>query len=124
MLVCVTTQRSCERLIREGLRETGGAEGFLRVLHVTGSGRSILGAEDEPSALEYLFRVSGESGADMRMVRSDDLIASITAEAKDFGAEMVLLGASRHQARGRHIAEKLRMNLPGLEIREILTNED
>ena len=66
ILVLVTNQHSCERLIRAGKRLTGPEE-QLRVL-------SIQPRKDAPAsngALEHLFTVSSEVGAEMAVYYSD-----------------------------------------------------
>ena len=71
-MVCVTVQKTCERLIRAGASLAGGAG--LSVVHVARSGEALLGGSSESEALEYLFRISREYGAEMDMLRSDDVI--------------------------------------------------
>lgn len=121
VLVCVTVQRNCERLIRVGAELAGGTEGSLSVVHVARTGQRFLGSEDEAAALEYLFQVSRENGADMTLLHSDDVGASIVAMAKKCGAEVIVLGAPPQNTRGMQLPALLRAQLPGVDVKEIIT---
>ena len=55
VLVCVTGQKNCERLIVAGARIAREENLPLNVLHVVHSGGSVLGFVNEPEALEYLL---------------------------------------------------------------------
>lgn len=124
VLVCVTGQRTCERLIRSGAELTGGAPGSLSVLHVARPGQRFLGSEDEANALEYLYQVSRDYGADMALMRSDDICGAISEAAKKRNSAVVLLGASRGNAKGLQLSSLLRAQLPGVDVREIITSGD
>ncbi len=125
VLVCVTGQRTCERLIRAGAELSGGVEGALSVVHVARTGQRFLGSDDEGGALEYLFQVSRDYGADMNVMRSDDVCAAIAAAVKKNNTKLVLMGVSRGgRAKGMHLPEILERMLPGVEIREMLMAGD
>ncbi len=58
VLVCVTGQRSCERLIVIGAQLAAQARQPLIVLHVARAGGNVLGSKNEAEALEYLRAIS------------------------------------------------------------------
>lgn len=124
VLVCVTVQRNCERLIRIGAELAGKTKCGLSVVHVACRGQRFLGSEDEAAALEYLFKVSRESGADMTLLHSDDVCASIVSMAKKCRAEIIVLGAPPEHERGMQLPSQLRAQLPGVDVREIITTGD
>lgn len=124
VLVCVTGQYTCERLIRMGAEIAGGAQGALSVLHVAKPGQRFLGSEDEASALEYLFQVSRDHGADMALTHSEDVCGAIAAAAKKCNSTVVLLGAPRGRANGMQLPAQLRALLPGVDVREIISSGD
>ena len=72
ILTCVTGQRSCERLIAQGtsFAQTLGCDGT--VLHVASSQNLIMGSENRAQALEHLYQISKDYGADMAVLRADD----------------------------------------------------
>ncbi|MDO4741485.1 MAG: universal stress protein UspA [Eubacteriales bacterium] len=124
VLVCVTGQRTCERLIKSGAELTGGAEGSLSVVHVARTGQHFLGSEDEASALEYLYQVSRDYGADMSLMHSDDVCGAIVAAAKKRESAVIILGAPKKNVRGLQLPSLLRSQLPGVDVREIITSGD
>ena len=111
VLVCVTGQKSCERLIVAGAR-IAREEGLpLNVLHVVRTGGSVLGFVNEPQALEYLLNVSVENGASMYVRRSDDVVSSIEYAAKNEGAKVIVAGrAASYQ--GWDLLDELKLRLP------------
>ena len=124
VLVCVTGQRTCEKLIRSGAELTGGAPGSLSVVHVARPGQHFLGSEDEANALEYLYQVSRDYGADMSLTRSDDVCGAIVEAAKKRSSAVVILGAPRGSVKGLQLPSLLRERLSGVDVREIITSGD
>ena len=118
ILVCVTGQKSCERLIRRGaeLAERDGV--MLNVLHVVRPSGNVLGFVNEPQALEYLLRVSVEHGASMYVRRSDDVVGSIMTAARNEKVHIIVAGRARNYS-GFDILDELKQKLPGVQF-EIL----
>lgn len=112
-MVCVTVQKTCERLIREGAR-LAGDEG-LSVVHVVKPGGTVLGGESESEALEYLFHISREYGAEMDMLRSDDVIGTIVDFAKKCGAAYLVIGSPKEKSK-LDVASLLRSRLPTIRV--------
>ncbi len=112
-MVCVTVQRTCERLIREGAAIAGDAG--LSVVHVARNGTKLLGAGSDGEALEYLFRIARGYGAEMDMQRSDDVIITIAELAEKNDVECVVLGASGEKG-GYDFATSLRALLPDVTV--------
>ena len=113
VLVCVTGQKNCERLIVAGAR-IAREEGLpLNVLHVVQSGGSVLGFVNEPEALEYLLKVSVEHGASMYVRRSDDVISSIEYAAKNEHCRVLVAGRAANYS-GHDLLDELQQRLPGV----------
>lgn len=113
-MVCVTGQKNCERLIREGASIAGGAE--LRVVHVVRPGAAVLGAGNDPDALEYLFQISRTYGAQMEMLRSDDVVGTLTRIAREMQIRHVVLGAANQRHSRADVAEALTARLPEIRV--------
>lgn len=111
VLVCVTSQRSCERLIVAGAEFATEAGEPLIVMHVARLGANVLGYRSEPEALEYLLRVSMRHGADMYVKKSDDVIGAIEAEARSRGATVIVAGRAANYG-GWDLLDELRTRLP------------
>ena len=118
VLVCVTGQKTCERLIEEGARLAVQLDGKVSVVHVAGQGSAFLGNQKEGEALEYLFRAADEVGADMTVLRADDVMDTLVEFARKQGADCVVVGTGAGRE-GGEFAERLRMRLPDTEIRSV-----
>ena len=121
VLVCVTGQKTCERLIAEGHRLAIEREEELSVLHVAKKGPELMGNVSEAEALEYLFKVSSERGADMTVIRSDEVVKTVEMHARKIGASLIVLGASR--AGGRDLTLEMRRHMPDMDFHIVYTDE-
>ncbi|KMT20864.1 hypothetical protein [Clostridium cylindrosporum] len=92
IMVCVTQQKTCERLISNGsrLKESFGSE--LYVIHVVKDGDNFLYDDKEPDALQYLFNISKEAGAELTVLRSDDVVETLKTFAKEKSIGHIVLG--------------------------------
>ena len=111
VLVCVTGQKSCERLIVMGSRLAAQEKQPLVVMHVARSGDHVLGYKNEAEALEYLFGISSQYGADMFVKKSDDVVSAIEREAKDRKATVLVAGRASNYS-GWDLLDELRGRLP------------
>ena len=93
ILVCVTEQKTCERLINFASQITKGAP-ELFVLHVSKTDKNILNNSSECEALDYLFTISKSAGASMTVLRSDNIIDTIYKFIIDNTIKTVVLGKS------------------------------
>lgn len=115
VLVCVTGQLSCERLIVAGARfaRTGG--GQLYVLHVARPDGHVLGYTNEAEALEYLFGVSLQHGADMVVIKSSDVVDVLAAQARELGAATLVAGRAANYS-GWDMLDELKLRIPEVQI--------
>ncbi len=74
IMVCVTQQKTCDRLIYEGAELLKDEEGELFVIHVAQEGFNFLGHSKEGEALEYLFDKAKKYGANLTVIRSMDIL--------------------------------------------------
>ncbi|MGI5885608.1 MAG: universal stress protein [Candidatus Spyradocola sp.] len=123
VLVCVTGQKSCERLIHAGADIAAQTGAELSVVHVAKLGSNFLGSASEGPALEYLFEISKNYNADMMLLRNDDVVNTIAAHARKIGAQTVVIGGSV-QKRGNRLAHALTAALPDLDVRVLLGMEE
>jgi len=118
VLVCVTGQKTSERLIREGALIAEQLEGKVSVVHVAPKGAAILGNDHEGEALEYLFRAAGEVDADMTVLRAGDVLDTLVAFVRERQADCVVVGIAPGKD-GDAFAQRLRVSLPNVEVRSI-----
>ena len=94
ILVCVTVQKECQRLILAGKRLADSARLPLRVLHVAPDAVP-LGSPDTQEALNFLYGLSRETGAEMTVLYSADVRQAIVDYAHQVGAVCVVVGSDR-----------------------------
>jgi K+-sensing histidine kinase KdpD len=96
VLVCVTRQISCERLILRGA-ELANQHGLpLNIVHIAATGSNLLGNPSEGEALDFLFTCAKNQGADLNVLRSDNVVDTLVRIARENGAAAMVLGESRH----------------------------
>jgi len=93
ILACVTKQKTCERLIKAASQRKA-EHGNLHVLHVAKNSWNILDNDREGEALDYLFKISKLYGAEMTMLRADNISETIAGFAIKHGIDLILLGES------------------------------
>lgn len=94
IMVCVTKQRTCERLIQSGVRIKEKKGGNLFVVHVAPTGWNFLGSPREGEALDYLFEISKSVGADMTVLRSSEVVKTIIDFCETNDITDIVLGES------------------------------
>ena len=111
VLVCVTGQRGCDRLIRRG-REIA-VESFLplHVLHVR-TGKTMMGNADVSEALNYLYGLARDADAEMDILTSQDVRGTLCRYAKDHGARCMVLGVAPGGLSDGGLIGELRRELP------------
>ena len=114
VLVCVTGQRLCERLISRGseIAEEQGAD--VLVLSVVGSGQNNLAIPEVASALDYLYGASAHSGAEMTVLCSSKPLDTIVDFARSHGVRHLVIGEGRMDAPGGGFAARLSAALPSV----------
>jgi K+-sensing histidine kinase KdpD len=115
VMVCVTRQKTCERLIKVGQKLINGtAGGKLTVVHVTKVGVNVLGNPDEGEALDYLFQVSKQAGADMTVLRSENILNTLLDYARKNDITEIVVGESPDPGSGNSIIHNMEYMLPGV----------
>ena len=99
ILVCVTKQKTCERLIRKAAEYIIDENTLLFVIHVVGNSCNFLDSsnENEGEALEYLFGISKSVGAQLSVLKSDNIIETIINYAIDNKIGKIFLGESHYE---------------------------
>jgi len=116
IMVCVTRQRSCERLIKRAVSMNEDIGGSIGVVHVAGLDENLMGNPDEGDALDILFSVSKNNGAQMHMLRSDDLTSTLVDFAKEHNVKILILGQSQTTGKKvKSIEEAFSRQLPNVE---------
>lgn len=124
VLVCVTRQISCERLIRRGAEIAAKMGLALQIVHVAATGASLLGNPSEGEALDFLFTSAKQHGADLSVLRSDNVVETLARISRELKAQTVVLGESRQNIReDDSIIWQLRSALPGTQFHVVSSLE-
>lgn len=121
VMVCVTQQKTCERLILNGYNLAETQDGKLYIVHVVYEKEKFLNSNNDGEALEYLFDVSKKAGADLTVLRSKDIIKAMIDFAKENDITHIVLGIapSNKNKQGMSLGFQLKNALPNVELIEI-----
>lgn len=116
IMVCVTQQKTCERLITSGSKLSETKNGKLYVVHVVNEKEKFLDYANDGEALEYLFRASKKAGADLTVLKYKDVIETMLNFAKDNNITHMVLGTTpNNNPKESKFSLKLQENLPNVE---------
>ncbi|NLK73650.1 MAG: universal stress protein UspA [Clostridiales bacterium] len=123
VMVCVTQQKTCDRLIKHGAKFLGDDEGELFVIHVAKYGFNFLGNSKEGEALEYLFEKSKEYGANLTVVRSNDVLKTLVELIEKNCITHVVLGESSEAEQKNDMVRNLVKRVKGKATIEVIPAE-
>lgn len=117
VMVCVTQQKTCERLILNGYRLVETKKGKLYVIHVVNEKEKFLENIDDGEALEYLFGVSKKVGADLTVLRSRNIMQTMIDFANNNNITHMIMGTtpSNESTNNSGFGLKLQDSLPHVE---------
>lgn len=95
IMVCVTMQLTCKRLIEKGKQLQNDFGGNLFVVHIAKDGDNFLGNPSEGEAIDYLYHVSKDAGAQMSVLRSQNVTGTISSFAKKNNIGVLVLGSPK-----------------------------
>ena len=112
VLVCVTGQRMCKRLIQRGAEVAQEHQLPLLVLSVVGNGQNSLGDPAVADALDYLYHTSASHDAEMTVLCSEKPLDTIVDFAHKHAVAHVVIGEGTSDVHGNSFAGHLAMALP------------
>ncbi|HHW48548.1 MAG TPA: universal stress protein [Clostridiaceae bacterium] len=116
ILVCVTQQKTCERLIRKAAELRGDGQSELFVIHVAKSNWKFLDNIKEGEALEYLFEISKSVGANLSVLKSDDIVKTILEFVKNNEIDCIIMGESPSDRKENNFYKELKASLDNVDI--------
>ncbi len=93
VMVCVTRQKNCERLVKAGEKIALKRKEELIVIHVAKTGDKFMGDPHEGAVLDFLFRCAKNAQAEMHIIRADDIVSAIEKFAKEQDVSVIVLGS-------------------------------
>ncbi len=94
VMVCVTQQKSCDRLILEGLRKLAIGKAELYIIHVASKKTSFLNSETEIEALDYLYDKAQEIGANLTVIRANNVLEALVTLVHKNKIKHIIMGTS------------------------------
>lgn len=116
ILVCVTQQKTCERLILKAAELRDGFKSELFVIHVAKNEWLFLDSKKESEALEYLYNVSKSVGASMTVQKSDEIVRTIADFSKENRIRHIVMGESPGDHKENIFSRELKKMLNNVEI--------
>ena len=111
VMICVTQQKTCDRLIQYGNDFLGNEKGELFIIHVAHYQIKFLGSPKEGEALEYLYEKALEYGANLTVVRSNDVLKTLSDLIEKNKITHVIVGESGEAEVRSNMVEQLRKRL-------------
>lgn len=111
VMVCVTQQKTCDRLIQYGHEFLGDHKGELFIIHVAHYQIKFLGSPKEGEALEYLYEKALEYGANLTVVRSNDVLETLSGLIEKNKITHVIVGESGEAEIKSNMVEQLRKKI-------------
>lgn len=124
IMVCVTQQKSCERLIKRGADVRNKFDGQLHVIHVVKEGWKYFGKLKESDALEYLFDISKSYEADLTVIKAPDIEETLMNFAEKNNIQIVVMGESLEKSSQQNMIERFKKKLNRNIILEIVPLEE
>ena len=120
VMACVTQQKTCKRLIKVAAEIKKEFGGKLFVVHVARSNSNFLDNAKESEALGYLFDISKASGANLSVLKSDDIINALSNFINKKRINIVVMGKSPDKEnRNRFVKDLKELVGEDVEIRVI-----
>jgi K+-sensing histidine kinase KdpD len=115
ILVCITQQKTCERLIRKASEIRNNRDVELFVIHVAKNDWNFLDNVKEGEALEYLFGISKSVGANLFVLKSDEIVKTISEFARENHVGSIVMGESGEDIKDNAFYNDLKGILNNLE---------
>lgn len=111
IMVCITQQKSCERLIKRGAEIRKQAKGDLHVIHVVKEDWKYFGKLKESDALEYLFDRSKNYEADLTVVKAKDIEETLKNFAIKKDIDIIVMGESLEQSAQQNMIKRFKKKI-------------
>jgi len=115
IVVCVTIQLTCRRLIEYASNIAQKVQGELFVVNVSPKGGDLMGNSNAGAATDYLFEATRQYGGEMTILRSNDVFATLSEYIKSNNINTVVLGASGKPEGDNGLIRRLTQSFPSVE---------
>ena len=117
VMVCITRQRSCQRLIERGAQLAADHGLTLEVVHVVNPGENFLGNPQEGEALDFLFSLGKQYNAEVAMLRNENVLDTLIGYGVERNVQWILLGQPKSLSRRfTNITKEFSMRIPNAQV--------
>ncbi len=122
VMVCVTQQKNCDRLIKygSGLLEDSEENGELLIVHIAHYDFKFLGKSSEGDALEYLYQKALEHDANLTVVRSNNVVQTLIDTAEKNEVTTVVIGETKNYKNSANMVDVVKDKLRSKDIELIV----
>lgn len=113
IMVCVTGPRTCDKLIARGLERSENAD--IQVVHCVETGHNFMGSPFEGDAVEYLFTAAQLAGAELTLLRADNVEDALVEYAETKHVNTIIMGTSPRNKDHDSLDVRLQRRLPNVE---------
>jgi K+-sensing histidine kinase KdpD len=111
IMVCVTQQKSCEKLIHRGSELVKEKNGELFVVHVVKDDWRYFGEMKESDALEYLYDISKNYNAGLSIYKSKRIEETLSKFVKDNNIDEIVMGESLEKVSQQNMIDRLKKRI-------------
>jgi len=124
IMVCVTQQKLCKRLIERAHTLKQHEEDELFVIHVVKENWKYFGQLKESDALEYLFESAKEYGATLNVFKAKDIEGTLANFAEKESVDMIVMGESLESSQQQNMINRLQDKTQKQVIFEIVSQDN
>lgn len=107
IMVCVTQQKQCKRLIERAHTLKKHEDDELFVIHVVKENWRYFSQLKEADALEYLFESAKEYGAMLNVFKAKDIEGTLANFAEKNGVDVIVMGESFEKDKQQNMINRL-----------------
>jgi K+-sensing histidine kinase KdpD len=123
IMICVTQQKSCERLIKQGAKLRIGKD-ELFVIHVVKEDWRYFSEMKESDALDYLFEVSKAYQANLTVLKSPEIETTLSKFAEKNKVNIIVMGESKEKLAQQNMIKRLKGKIKAQVSFEIVPDDD
>lgn len=107
IMVCVTQQKQCRRLIHKAHTLKKHEDDELLVIHVVKENWRYFSEMKESDALDYLFEEAKAYGAGLNVFKSKDIESTLSTFAEKESIDVIVMGESNEKSVQQNMINRL-----------------
>lgn len=107
IMVCVTQQKNCDRLIDKAHKLKSNEEDELIVIHIVKENWKYFGQLKESDALEFLFDRAKNYNATLSVYKAKDIEGKLADFAEKESVDMIVMGETREKTKQQNMIKRL-----------------